>query len=106
MVLAVFDSLDPPDIMIDEPTSSGTFTFEWSPEPDCSTMDASCGTVNQLRLDASAGGELLTLDPSHRYGVLSEPPNLSYGLWVGDSWISECDGQPTRALRYALVALP
>lgn len=81
------------------------FMFDWSPEPECSTMDATCGVVHQLRLDASTDNDQLTLDPSHRYGTLFEPPDRTYGLWVGDSWTSDCDGQPTWALRYVLVPL-
>ncbi len=81
------------------------FMFEWSAEPECSTMDATCGVVDQLRLDASTDNDQLTLDPSYRHGTLFEPPDRSYGLWVGDSWTSDCDGQPTWVLRYALVML-
>lgn len=107
VLLAVFDYLGFPDAEIQQPTSEGNpFMFEWTPDPDCETIDEPCDIAYQLRLDASAGGDVLTLDPSQRYGVLVEPPDSGYGLWVGDSWIGGCDGESTRALRYALVALP
>jgi hypothetical protein len=106
--MALFDTRGPANSMVDQPTfANSPFEFEWSPADDCTTTDAECGVLNQLRIDASAGGESLSLEPEQRYGVLAgAAPNESYGLWIGDSWISDCGGQAKKALRYAVVALP
>ena len=105
-LLAVLEYVGPANGMIDHPTApENPFVFEWSTEPDCTTVDETCGVVDQLRLEAIAGADPLVLDPSERYGNVFEPPNRTYGLWVGDSWTSDCDGQPTRSLSYALMLL-
>jgi hypothetical protein len=96
-----------PTGMVDQPTFGGPFEFEWSPAADCTTTDAECGAVNQLQLDASAGGEALSLAPEQRYGeLIGAAPDERYGLWIGDSWTSDCGGEQSETLRYAVVALP
>lgn len=107
--LAILDWRASPMDVIDEPLFGHSIEFEWTAVPSCGATDPECGAVEPLQLDAhldTAGDpEIVSLGVGPSYAELTNG-DAHYGVWTGDNWLSECDGQPTHRLTYAVVALP
>lgn len=70
-----------------------------------------CGSVVELQLDLvqSPNDPLVQLGPGQRHIVFQavvDGEDQPYELWLGDTWMSECDGSPIESTRYAVFRQP
>jgi hypothetical protein len=92
--------------------------IEWTSASGCTSVDTQCGVVEHLRaevelttpLEDGLGGVSVAttvLEPDQRHVEIgASADNNRYGIWLGDNWSGECDGQLTVQTSYVVAALP
>jgi hypothetical protein len=107
--------LDPTDFS--SPFLINPVGLHWTSASDCTSVDSQCGVVQHLRAEVMRNTWLedgsgvssvqAVLEPDQRHVEIGAPgDDYHYGIWLGDNWSGECDGQLTVQTSYVVAALP
>lgn len=109
LLVAMLDFRSPSENPDDHDMLPGFVQFDWTIAPGCTGSDPECGVVEARQVDVylytSVNPEVVTLGSDEPYGVISDETDR-FGIWLGENWYSDCGGDPTVQVTYAVVALP